>query len=248
MPRDDEHDASVTNQYARGLQWFRRGRWSRAAAELKSLLPRGDAFGQVARFYYASAHRALSGEAVRAGDLVAASDHLRLALFAAGRSCDLADCLAGLYARAGLPDECLRQMDQAAARAGNDPTTGRRLAHAQWRAGRREDAYMTLNEGLRQSAGAGELILQMGLFLAAEERYAEARPWLVRAAVAACDNPDAHYYLALAAAVEGDVRAAAKSFQRALDLRPNDLMAAYQLSLAARAAAEGGHEVTLRLP
>lgn len=243
-------NVDVVSRYTRGLLLRGRGCFAQAAEELQELIQQDDTIGLLSRYHYALAHRSLSGEALAAGDFPSAQRHLRTAMSAVGADAGLDGFLAGLYARGHKPAECLRETEKASARkAGeNSPDCHRKLAQAQWQAGRRQEAQLTLSQAFRRFGPVGVLHLQQGLFLAAEDKFAEARKSLARAAEAQCDNPDAHRYLALSAAALGDAPAAARSFQRALDLRPNDLMLAYQLSLAARAAATAGVKIVVCLP
>jgi tetratricopeptide (TPR) repeat protein len=244
-------DASdAVGRYTRGLLLRSQGCFDQAAGQLQELVGQDDTLGLLARYHYALAHRSLAGEALSRGDFPAAQRHLQTAMDAVGAQAGLGGLLAGLYARCGRPAECLREMEKAhSASAGKDsPEFHRKLAQAQWQAGRRQEAYMTLAQALRRFGGLGSLHLQWGLFLAAEEKYAEARQRLALAAQTECDNADAYRYLALSAAALGDAPAAARNFQRALDLCPDDLMLAYQLSLAARAAEAAGTKVVVRLP
>lgn len=240
----------AVGRYTRGLLLRGRGCFAQAANELQELIHQDDTIGLLSRYHYALAHRSLSGEALAAGDFPSAQRHLRSAMSAVGADAELGGFLAGLYARAHKPAECLRETEKASTEnaGANSPDSHRKLAQAQWQAGRRQEAQLTLSQAFRRFGPVGVLHLQQGLFLAAEDKFAEARESLARAAEALCDNPDAYRYLALSAAAMGDAPAAARSFQRALDLRPDDLMLAYQLSLAARAAATAGVKIVVRLP
>ncbi len=243
-------NSDVVSRYARGLMLRSQGCFTRATQELQELTRRDDTIGLLSRYHYALAHRSLSGEALARGDFQTAQDHLKTAMDAIGANAGLSSFLAGLYAKGNKPAECLRETEKASVtKSGEDsPEFHRKLAQAQWQAGRRQDAVMTLNRAFRQFGPVGILHLQQGLFLAAESKFAEARKSLARAAEALCDSADAHRYLALSAAAMGDAPAAARSFQRALDLQPDDLMLAYQLSLAARSAAAVGQNIVVRLP
>ena len=244
-------DASdAVGRYTRGLLLRSQGCFDQAAQQLQELIGQDDTIGLLARYHFALAHRSLAGQALSRGDFPAAQRHLQTAMNAVGARAGVGSLLAGLYARGHKPAECLREMEKApVASAGKDsPDFHRKLAQAQWQAGRRQEAYMTLTQALRRFGDVGSLHLQWGLFLAAEEKYAEARQRLALAAQAECDSADAYRYLALAAAALGDAPAAAQSFQRALDLCPDDLMLAYQLSLAARAAGADGVKIIVRLP
>ena len=244
-------DASdAVGRYTRGLMLRSQGCFDQAARQLQELIGQDDTLGLLARYHYALCHRSLAEKALSAGDFPAAQRHLQTAMDAVGARAGLGGLLAGLYAQGRRPADCLREMEKApVASAGKDsPDYCRKLAQAQWQAGRRQEAYVTLAQALRRFGGAGSLHLQWGLFLAAEEKYAEAREHLALAAQIECDSADAYRYLALSAAALGDAPAAARGFQRALDLCPDDLMLAYQLSLAARAAEAAGERIVVRLP
>jgi len=242
--------ADAVGRYTRGLLLRSQGSFDQAARQLQELIGRDDTLGLLARYHYALAHRSLAGQALSCGDFPTAQRHLQTAMDAVGARAGLGGLLAGLYARGHKPAKCLREMEKAPAiSAGKDSLDfTRKLAQAQWQAGRHEEAYMTLGRGLRRFGGVGCLHLQWGLFLAAEQQYAEARHHLALASQLECDSADAYRYLALADAAMGDAPAAARSFQRALDLCPDDLMLAYQLSLAARAAGANGVKIVVRLP
>lgn len=243
-------NSDVINRYTRGLMLRGQGCFAEAAQELQDLITQDDTIGMLSRYHYAMAHRSLSGQALASGDFQAAQRHLKTAMATVGDNCELGGVLAGLYAQGSKTQECLRETEKAStARDDEDsPEFHRRLAQAQWQAGRRQEAELTLSQAFRRFGPTGALHLQQGLFQAAENKFAEARKSLARAAKALCDDPDAHRYLGLAEAATGDAPAAARSFQRALDLRPDDLILAYQLSLAARAASQVGVDIVVRLP
>ena len=236
------------DHYTAGLSLYRQGRYEDALDCLVRAAADDGLDSNLARFYHAMSHRGLGIEALRSGDYLAAETHLRQAVSGIGRSADLANYLAALYARTGCHERCAREAERAAEMDASNPAAWRRMALAQWQAGRRPQAQMTLAKALRKLGGVSELHLQAGLFHAAEGRHDAARASLARAVEADCTRSEAHYYLALAAAAQGDVYAAVRSFQRAYELRPDDLMAAYQLALAARAVDEAGGSVLLRLP
>jgi len=248
MP-SNEQPGCGTERYTRGVELYRQGKHEQAVAALKPLLSRGDLVSQMAKFYSGMAHRATGMEALQQGQFDRAERHLKLAVEAIGRDADLAAYLASIHARKGHQELCLREMEHALDREQRERTwPWRRLAQAQWRTGRRAEAHMTLNHALRRLGEKAELHLQLGLFHAAEEHFAEAKACFARAAEADCTSPEAHYYLGLAAAAQGDVAQAARSLQRAFLLRPNDLVLAYQLALAARAADQSGVRVALPAP
>ncbi len=129
-----------------------------------------------------------------------------------------------------------------------EASDARKLSQAQWRAGRRAEAYLTLSGALRRWPGEAQMHLQMGLFLAAEERYDQSRASFAKAAEADCTCAEAHENLALVAAVQHDGQTAVRGLQRALQLKPYDVMIAYKLALAARAACTDGYRITVFLP
>jgi len=244
----NEQPGSGAERYMRGVELYRGGNHAQAVAALKPLLSRSDLVGQMAKFYSGMAHRATGMEALRRGEFDRAERHLKLAVEAVGRDADLAAYLASIHAHTGRQELCLKETENALTEQCKRTSPWRRLAQAQWRAGRRPEAYMTLHHALRRLGGKVELHLQLGLFHAAEEHFAEARACFTQAAEADCTSADAHYYLGLAAAAQGDVTSAARSLQRAFGLRPNDLVLAYQLALAARAAGQDSIQVALPAP
>ena len=240
--------AGQTADYTEGLRLYRNSRYLQAIKRLESPGERNDSVGRLAKFYLGMSHRAVGMDALKGGRFDLAERHLRAAAQCLGEHADLASYLAKLYARTNRYAQCLRQMEQAAADRPDSVSTSRRLAQSQWATGRRTEAYMTLGAALRRLGGRAELYMQLGLFHAAEGRLAEARAALVKSVEADCTRSDAHRYLGLAAAAQSDHLAAAKSFQRAVQLQPNNVMLTYQLALAAKAADEQGHKVVLNLP
>jgi len=246
--QEQEQAMSYTENYTRGLSLYHRGLYEQALEELGPLAEQDSLAGRLAKYYQAMCHRGAGLAALREGRFSVAERHLRSAVASIGPSADLTNYLASLYAGAGQCQRCADEMEKAADMEPHSAEAWRKRALAQWRAGRRPQAYMTLTEALRKLGGHSQLHLQLGLFHAAEEHYDEASRSLALAVEADCTSAEAHYYLALAAAARNDVRAAVRSFQRAHELRPHDLMLAYQLALAAKAAGETGFQVVLRLP
>ncbi|MFH1518141.1 MAG: hypothetical protein ABIH17_09730 [Pseudomonadota bacterium] len=220
----------------------------RLAAEKLSRVGGSDTLGgRLARYYEGMAHRSLGIEAIRSGRFAAGERHLREALACMGRRADLTRYLCSLYVQTGRYERCADEMGKAASLCRNDPAGWRNAAQALWRAGKREEAFMTLTSALRKFANNAPLLMQLGLFHAGEGRYQEAGRHLARAAQADAANADAHRYLALSHAAEGQLEAAARSFQRAWELRPSDIMLSLQLAVTARAASENGRPMVIRL-
>ncbi|MCJ7544752.1 MAG: tetratricopeptide repeat protein [Phycisphaerae bacterium] len=247
-PEDGNNTQPWTDPYRQGLRLYRQGRYDQAAEVLSTVPERSNLAGAVARYYQGLSHRALGAQAVAQGDLTAAERHLAAAAGFLGREGDLPGYLACLYARTGRLDACLRQTDKALATGGADVRTWLRHAQAQWRTGRRDEAQMTLREGLRRLGDQVDLHNQAGLFLAAQGRWPEAREAFARAVQADCSRPAGHENLGLAAAATHDCRAALRSLQRAYELRPNDMVLAHRLALAAKAVAGQDEQVVIRLP
>lgn len=247
-PQDGNNTQPWADPYRQGLRLYRQGRYDQAAEVLSTVPERSNLAGAVARYYQGLSHRALGAQAMAQGDLAAAERHLAAAAGFLGREGDLPGYLACLYARTGRLDACLRQTDKALAAGGADVRAWLRHAQAQWCAERRDEAQMTLREGLRRLGDQVDLCNQVGLFLAAQGRWTEAREAFARAVQADCSCPGAHENLGLAAAATGDTRAALRAFQRAYELRPSDMVLAHRLALAAKAVAEQGEAVVVRLP
>jgi len=248
VPRRHPTDKAVLKRYTRAMRLYRNQRWRRAAEALEPLLTCPGAMGSAARRCCVHAHRALAAEAAERRNYAQAADHLQAAMRALGADRSRRDGSTRVPPGGETTRHCLREMERTAeARGGSFPRPGK-LAQVQWHAGQREEAYMTLTRALRRDGNDAGLLLQMGMFLAAEERLDEARPVLARAAEAGCDNPAAHRLLALVAAAQGDVVAAVRALQRAVDLSPDDLVLAGQLVLSADVPARSGARLTVRLP
>ncbi len=239
---------SREDHYSRGLGLYQQGRYAEALMELQSV-GQGEALShRLGRFYQSMSYRQLGLAALREGQYARAEKHLRSAVELSGSCGDLTEFLQSFSMSAGVDRHRAKELERAAEKQSDNADCWRRLALAQWRAGRRPMAYMTLTEALRHSGSDGRLHLQLGLFYAAEQQYALARETFQRATEVDCTDAEAHYYLAMTAAVQGDVSPAVRSFQRAFELRPDDLMLAFQLSLAAQAADQAGDHVVLHLP
>lgn len=246
--RSDNSGQSDLARYERGMAAYRQGRNEEAIAMLEGVDGGVDLKSRVARYYEALAHRQLGIDALRLEQYDLAQTHLRAAMQTLGTKSDLSRYLAALYAKTSRPESCAAELDKTIASQGSDAALCRRLALAQWQAGRRAEAYMTLTAGLRKLPAEGKLHLQLGLFYAAEEDYSQARASIEKAALLDCCDGEARYWLGLVDVARGDLPSAIASLQRALELGPLDVMAAYQLSLAGKAARQMGMQVVLRLP
>jgi len=232
MGRHGERKLRDADRYREGLKLYCSGRAREAIDLLGELRDRGDLAGRLSRYYEGLSHRSLGIDALQAGRFAEAETQFRAAVKCIGRRADLTEYLCGIYARGGHFERCANELDKSVAQDGQCAETWRRLAQAQWQAGRREEALMTLGRAVRRLGERGVLLMQLGLFHAAEERFAEAADCLARAARADCS----------------DMLQAVRSFQRAWELRPGDTAVALQLAIAARAADESGHGVVVRPP
>jgi len=228
------------------MNLYRQGRYEQALDELTKVRGQDNLIGRLARFYEALSHRELGLSCMRQGRFEQAATHLRLAAAKGGRHANLSSYLAAAYAGAGKYDDCACELERACD-CDDDGAATSRLAQAQWRSGRREQAYLTLLVALRKHAHSVALHMQMGLFLSAEERFAEARGHFQQAAHRDCTSARAHFYLGLCCSALHEPLDAVRAFQRAFDLRGHDTHLALHLSLAARAAQQSGHSVRLQL-
>jgi len=242
-----EADLSGQDEYQRGVELYRQGRFEEAAECLARLGDSAGVVGTVAQFYQGMAHRAIGVAALKEGRFALAERHLLAAAKAAGPDAELAKHLASVYARTGRTRQCAAEMEKVSS-AQDTPSTARRLAQAQWQAGQREQALMTLTAALRRFGDVAQLHIQVGLFTAASEEYEKAKASFMAAVEADCDNCDAHYYVGLTCSAVGDVAGAVRSFQRAFDLQPDKIMLAYQLAIAAQAAEDSGQSVAIHVP
>lgn len=234
--------SELDRAYAQGIDCFQDARYAQAIEILLPLSSGRKMIARIARFYLGRSHRQLGLEAMRSSRFDVAENHFLKAMDYLGRCCDLSSFLAG-----SLPSvaRCSESAWRAQTGEPSQARIARRLAQSQWNSGRREQAYLTLHEAIRHGAAA-ELHLQLGLFLAAEERIQEASASLEKAVEIDCANPDGYRYLGLIRAARGEAAEAARLFQRAFELRSGDLMLAYQMALAARSAAAAGCHLVLR--
>jgi len=227
---------------------YRQGQHAEAVKLLLHVTGREDLVGQLSRYYAGMSFRAMGLSRLRDGQYQAAEDHFRQAMNLLGSRAELTGYLASALARQGRFEPCSQEMEKLTRRQDASVAVWRQLAVAQWQNGHRDEAYMSLQQAMRQLGGVAGLHLQLGMFYAAEEKMAPAREHLTRAAEADASNADAHYQLGLVAAACQDLRLAVRSFQRAFVLRPDDVLLAYYLSLAAKGAAERGYHQVVQLP
>ncbi len=243
---DSKNRGRQDESYSQGIELYRQGRYEQAISELAPLLAGESLCSRIARYYAAQSHRQIGQRALQDGQFDLAGKHFRQAMAIGGRAGGLCNYLAAIYAKAGKYQDCLEQAELAN-RDAEDAHSTRSLALAQWQAGRRAEAYMTLNRALRQRPSDCQLNLQLGLFYASEENYADARRHLVRALQADCGNVEIVYHLGLVAAAQNDLGSAVHYLQRAVELSEGDVMLAYQLALAGKAASQAGLSVKLRM-
>jgi tetratricopeptide (TPR) repeat protein len=203
---------------------------------------------QMARYYEGMSLRALGLSCLVEGQFAKAEQYLCQAAQILGPQADLASYLASLYAQTGRFRQCARQQEKAPIEGKDAAAGAQKLAQAQWQAGQREQAMMTLADAMLKVGPDARLHLQLGLFHANMEEFPQAVESLARAAEADCTSAKAHHWLGLAAMAAGNLRLAIRSLQRALQLRPTDVMLAYQLALAARTAAGAGCRIVVQLP
>jgi len=235
------------SQYTHGMLRYRRGDYRAAAELLNPLANHAGPLGQMAAYYGAMSDRALGLDAMRTCDFVKAERHFKTAARAIGRRANLTEHLVSCYVKNRKYDKCAAEMEKIAHVSGG-PSHWRMLAQAQWRAGMKSQAFMSLHHAERVFGDNSDIQLQLGLFYAAEERFAEAMERISAAVRDDCDNASAHYYLGLTAVAQGEFIQALRCFQRSFDLEPDNLIVARQLSMAANAVHQSGRQFTLRLP
>jgi tetratricopeptide (TPR) repeat protein len=240
--------SAAREHYARGTALYEQGQYEDAAACLNQVRGGADVVSRMARYYEGMSHRALGISDLAEGRFARAEGHLRTASELLGEAGDLTSYLASLYAQTGRFGQCASELEKAPPPAENAAGAARKLAQAQWHAGRREQAMLTLTEAMRTVGPEACLHLQLGLFHAAREDYAQAIESLTRASQADCTSAKTPQWLGLAAVAGGNLRLAIRSLQRALQLRPTDVMLAYQLATVARTAAGEGFRVVVQLP
>ncbi|MCP4376384.1 MAG: tetratricopeptide repeat protein [bacterium] len=239
--------SSEVSQYTQGMLSYRRGDYQSAVKLLDSVSKRPGPLGSMALYYAAMSNRALGIAAMRTSDFAQAERHLSAAVHAIGNSANLTEYLSACYARCQKFDKCASEMEKATESNGG-PSEWRKLAQAQWRAGMKNRAMMSLYKAMRLFGDDHQLHLQLGLFHACEERYDDAFKHISASVQDDCDNATGHYYLGLTAAAQGDSVQALRCLQRSFDLEPDNLLVARQLSMAADAVHQSGVRFVLNLP
>jgi len=234
--------------YDYAISLYRQGRYEEVIEALSQVVVREDMSGDMVRFYRGMSHRTLGLTAMQDGDYRRAERHLHSAARDAGPSADLGRHLASIFARTGRPIHCAEQLRIASDADDANVEDLCRLARAQFQAGQRSTARLTLRRGLREFPRNSTIHCQLGLFAAAQDDYRRARRYLQRAVQFDCTNWRAWRYLGLVALVGHEIPVAIRAFQRAFDLQPNNLELAWRLSLAAQAGRQNGYGVVLHLP
>lgn len=248
MFRRIKNDTRYVNDYTRGMLLYRRGQYTQAVGVLDVLSQQEGPLGQTARYYSGMAHREIGMQSLKNGDYSHALHHFQLAVNAIGSKAGLSDYIASIYARNGEFARCSTEMEKSVDIQGQDAVRWRKLAQSQWRAGRKQDAYLALQKGLRKTGDCYELHLQYGLFYAAEERFDLAQESLEQALDCDCSDSQAHYYLGLVYAAKSDALSALRSFQRAFHLAPDNLLLARQLAMTAQIVQQQGQRFVLHMP
>lgn len=236
------------NNHTLAMQLYREGQFERAASALRPLADKPDLQGRLARYYCAMSHRAMGLEHLQSGQYELAGWHFRQAAALIGKRADLAEYLLVVYARTGRHEDASVQADLLAGGDPTNPLAHVRLAQAQWQAGRRQIATMSLLEAVRKLGDHCPLHLNLGLFYAAVDELEPARKHLLKAVECDCASSSAWKHLGLVESARGDFYQARTAFHRACMLDPADLVLAYQLSLAAKAAAQTGFPAAVTLP
>ncbi len=234
-------------QCVQGVQYYRQGNYEAAAAALEPYTQRQDLLGQTATFYYAMSCRSLGMAAMNGGAFTQAETWFRKALDVDDKNADLTNKLATVYARTDRPDRCAVEM-QKVHRQHPDVDSTCRLALAQWRAGRAEQATITLIDGLRRHGPDADYCRQLALLAVSNNDFDQADKWLDEAIQADCTDWRSWRYKGLVAAAVGDLTEAVRAFHRASDLQPGNMEVLWQLSRAAASASQAGRKVSLALP
>ena len=238
---------NLTN-FTEGMRAYRSGDYPAAVDILNTMTGREDLRGKLARYYCAMAHREMGIEYLEAGEFSASAGHLRKAVALIGNKAELAEYLLILYARTTQYDRYTDVAEVLSELKRDDVSARVRLAQAQWHTGRRPLAIMTLKSALREFGDKSELHLNLGLFYASREEFDTAAKHLRKAVECDCTSVAAHRHLGLIESARGKFYLATKSFQRACDLAPRNLLLTYQLCLAADAAKKTNHPMTLAMP
>ena len=239
---------SKLNAFVEGMRAYHAGDYEQAIGLFGKVMQRRGLPARMGRYYCGMAHRALGIELVSTRQYADAREHLRQAVRLIGHRADLAEYMLTVYAGLGDFDRCASQGQVLSAAHPDEAFPRISTAQAQWRAGRREEAVMTLTHALRELGDDASLHINLGLFYSNQDKLDAACHHFQEASQCDCSSVAAYRCLGLVESARGEFEAAVRAFQRALALDPNDLMLMYQLFLAADATSATGGAVVLAIP
>jgi tetratricopeptide (TPR) repeat protein len=234
--------------YRQGMSAFNAGNYRASVDLLEGILDSNSMESLMARFYAGQARYRLGLSDLKASRYESAANHFQRALDhnpqAGGLARYLATCHVGMrdYDKAA---EAFAAVVRADPQADDARIRG---ALALWKAGRSPEAIDLLREGIATSVAEPELHYQLGLMLAACDRYDEAIAQLNTAEALRPDHPETLVRLAWCYAAMDNVPKAFDLIQDAYALRPYDPEIAMQLAIAARAVQVTRPDVTVELP
>jgi tetratricopeptide (TPR) repeat protein len=183
---------------------------------------------------------------LNAGDFDEAAAAFTRAMELGDTSMSLAACLAACYRALGEPGRSTAALSRAV-HGEPDHAAGRiRQALAQWEAGRRDDAILTLREGLRIDPECAEYHFQLGTLLTCLEYYEEAELRFVQALNIDRDHVEALLSLAMCCGLRGAPAESVVHLQRAQARRPHDPRIGLFLSQAVKAVQQQGRTMRVQ--
>lgn len=220
-------------RYGQAMSHYVQGRWSAAWSELEPFCSQGLA-GRLAHQLRGQAMRHLAAEAAEKGDLLEAQLCMRRTIDWCGKTAPM-----------GLSDWLAEAFGRPAPKQEGEPCPSLKRALELAHYGRSTEALLEIQDAIGTNPDDATLPMHAGLIHAREDRHAEAERCFRDALRLNPDNADTHRFLGLTLAATDRFRAACASLQRAVWLRPMDLMLAHSLLLTAQAASG---DFVVRLP
>jgi tetratricopeptide (TPR) repeat protein len=184
---------------------------------------------------------------LNAGQYELAEAAFRRALDGAHADDALPSYLAASLSGQGKKAAAAACLAEAIAHGEDGPVVRIRHAHALFKAGKPEEAVLTLREGIRLDPQCAESHFQLGVLLASLEQYEEAELRFTQSVNIDHEHTDALVNLALCCGARKAPDEAHAHLRRAQAQRPHDARIALLLSQAAKAARSEGYCLRLRV-
>lgn len=214
--------AEAAALYRDGLTAFEAGDYEAAISLLSQIDDGCSLSNTLAKFYLGQAHLKFGVEHLNAGRHAVAIQHFTIARQLNPEAAGLSRYLAACYAAQRNFGLAANELESTPDTEIDEGTQSIRIAHAQARDGRSQEAAETLVKALDAQPFRNDIRIQLGLLYAATEEYLDAVCVFQEAVEQAPLDADARKYFGLALAASEDHAEAAEQLAIAHRLRPND--------------------------